>query len=179
VREGEGETYRLLYGKGSEEETAAPHHTTHTGTTIGTGRDVRHTDTQRSGGRGGRETYSLSRERVRKRDSHTTRRDRHRNNDRDRHRTRRDETGNGDAWRWRWDERGRSKAHRQTDRHTDDRGVAAQERGRRGGRETYSLSHERGSEEETATQYNDRDRHRTRRDMTGNGDAWRWEERGQ
>jgi hypothetical protein len=38
---------------------------------------------------------------------------------------------------------------RQTDRHTD-RGVAGEE----GGRETYSLSHERGSEEETATPHN-------------------------
>jgi hypothetical protein len=74
-------------------------------------------------------------------------------------------------------EREREERVKHTDTHTD-RGVAGEE----GGRETYSLSHERGSEEETATQHhttrydtthrnNDRDRHRTRRDMTGNGDA--------
>jgi hypothetical protein len=69
-------------------------------------------------------------------------------------------------------EREREERVRHTDRQTD-RGVAGEE----GGRETYILSHEIGSEEETATPHhttrydtthrnNGRDRHRTRRDET-------------
>jgi hypothetical protein len=63
---------------------------------------------------------------------------------------------------------------RQTHRQTEVAGG-----GRRGGREeTYSLSHGRGSEEETVTprhdsthRNNDRDRHKTRRDETRQGMA--------
>jgi hypothetical protein len=148
----------------------------------------RHTDRQRCGGRGGREgdLPTIAWERIRRGDSHTTQ------HDTIRHTgttieigTGRDETWQGMAMHGDGDgrregKRGKSEAHRQTDRQTD-RGVAGEE----GRRETYKLSHERRSEEETATPHNkirydtthrnnDRDRHRTRWDMTGNGDAWRW-----
>jgi hypothetical protein len=50
-------------------------------------------------------------------------------------------------------EREREERVRNTDRHTDRQTEVWRER-REAGRETYKLSHERGSEEETATPHN-------------------------
>jgi hypothetical protein len=94
-------------------------------------------------------------------------------------------TGNGDAWRWRLKEKGeREERVRHTDRQTH-RQTHRQRFGGRGGREGGRLTVYRMREDQkrrqphhttrydTTHRNNDRDRHRTRRDMTGNGDAWR------
>jgi hypothetical protein len=75
-------------------------------------------------------------------------------------------------------EREREERVRHTDRHTD-RGGAGEE----GGRERLTPYRMREDQKrrqphhttryDTTHRNNDRDRHRTRRDMTGNGDAWR------